>query len=249
MASFRYKNIVVPDFDSLVDQPFDLKSPCRSTVPLLAYWADTDNRLADLSQALGLTLSMDANLTFEDETPVRLGSEGASCTDLLIDVKVTAIAIEAKYTEPHYELVSGWLRTARAENRLSVLTGWLDVINAATDSQLTVDAVQDITYQLIHRTASVCRRRAKHLRVVYQCFFLEQRGSYAEQLTKFSSLIGPSQRLHFYLLETPIIESDAYRTLRLQWETDKSRDFTTEIRTLLKARKIANFGPVRVRKV
>jgi hypothetical protein len=55
--------------------------------------------------------------------------------------------------------------------------------------------------------------------------------------------------LHLYLLETPIIESDAYRTLRLQWETDKSRDFTTEIRTLLKARKIANFGPVRVRKV
>lgn len=108
-----------------------------------------------------------AQLSFEYHVPAQAGKGKASLTDLMISTGDDAIAIEAKYTEPHYESVSTWLSAERmrdetadvtgTSNRERVLHGWLSAINECVGGTLLTQAnVGDCTYQLIHRTASVC---------------------------------------------------------------------------------------------
>jgi hypothetical protein len=47
MPTFSFKQTRVADFEAHVGMPFNLRSPFRSTVPLLAYWADAAVRLGN----------------------------------------------------------------------------------------------------------------------------------------------------------------------------------------------------------
>jgi hypothetical protein len=243
MASLTYKLTSVPDYDSLVEQPFDLKSPFRSTVPHLAYWSNPDERLAELEKLLGLSLGGDPVLAFEHTVPPAKGQGNASHTDLMIVSSQTAVGMEAKYTEGEYDLVSAWLGEPPSENKRLVLEGWLDLIARATGPQLRVEQVKDCTYQFIHRTASVCSVGAERWAVVYHGFDLteDRRRYYLAQLTRLAGLIAAPDKLRFFLLTNTMTKSPAYADLQAKWRANEGRDFAQDIRRLLGQRNVAAF--------
>jgi len=103
----------VADFSSLISSytSKELASPKRSTVPLLAYWAQPEARFRELCPHLGLDPSGPLEFHFEFPVPVQRGTGKASFTDLMILSPTFAVAIEAKFTEPAYEIVEDWLAT------------------------------------------------------------------------------------------------------------------------------------------
>jgi uncharacterized protein DUF6946 len=165
MATIRYRSKLVADFQSLVDEPFNLKSPSRSTVPFLAYWANFDTRLAQFGHALPLDIPANGSLTFEYTVSPTRGKGAASQTDLMILAPSLVIATEAKFTESKYKSVAEWLGTSPSENRKQVLQGWLDTINRAAKKKIAREQVRNVTYQLIHRDWTSPRMVDTQLRV------------------------------------------------------------------------------------
>ncbi len=241
----KYNRKQLSGFETLVNQPFDLKSPCRSTVPLLAYWSDVDARLAEFGNAINFPISQHAVLTFEYTVPPQQGIGKASHTDLMISLRSSAIATEAKYTEPEYDAVSKWLGTAATDNKRLVLEGWLGLINNAAGCHLTVENVQNFTYQLIHRTASACKAAADHRAVVYLYFdpVGPLRQHYYDQLRSVASLINAQQKISFFLYMTTLSKTREYAQLQADWLRRTPRpDLSAPVRKLLRERKLATFS-------
>lgn len=219
--SFKGRRVV--DFADLLRAYGDaeLDAPTRSTVPLLAWWRSADDALSALATAVGRPVSQPVSLAFEYPVPVQGDGQGAaSQTDLLVSTPTQAIAIEAKSTEPAYQTVDAWLG-GRGEdsNRGRVLRGWLGVIREAAGVALTPADVADVTYQLIHRTASACHVRAEWRAVVYQGFGLRtpEREAYVEQIRRLYALLGRPPQLRFFVFDCPIHPTAAYADLRTRW--------------------------------
>lgn len=231
--SITYKRRPVPDYPSLVRaySDHDLASPYRSTVPLLAYWSTTEQRLPAFLEELGIVSQDHEVSAFEYKVPVQAGVGNDSHTDLMLVLRSQAIAIEAKYTEPPYEVVGDWLGASPSQNRELVLRGWLRLINRATESDLDILDVRDCTYQLIHRTASVCETGKQARAVVYQCFdpTEEHLYHYYRQLSFLSGLIKKPQCLSFFLYGVVIRKSSTYQRLQADWDAG-SRDLSLEVK-------------------
>ena len=246
MIALNYRKERVPDYDTLLRKPFNLKSPFRSTVPLLAYWADSARRLTEYLGALGLGTVDEADLTFEYALAGSRGRGGPSQTDLMIEAASLAVGTEAKYTEDDYGLVSGWLNAGPSpENRQRVLDSWLRLINMAAGCELTANLVKDCNCQLIHRTASVCNVRADKRVLVYHTFdpVEEKRKSHVQQLQALADLISAPDRLLFFLYETTLAKSAPYADLQAKWLATRPRlNLSTDVRSLLKGRSVATFG-------
>lgn len=242
MPTLKYKKTTVPDFEALVAQPFDLKSPYRSTVPLLAHWSNPSGRLSELTETIGLRIPQDATLTFEYTVSPKQGRGKASHTDLMVTAPTLAIAEEAKYTEPDYDLVAAWLGDPAPLNKTLVLGSWLKMINDAIGCNLAIEQVKKITYQLIHRTASVCSIPATERAMIYHCFDLGDDHCYEDQLRDLAGLIAAPEQLKFFLFSTTISPSDPYLQLQRDWKANVSRDLSVPIRKLLVERNLATFG-------
>lgn len=244
MASLTYKLTSVPDYESLIEQPFDLKSPFRSTVPHLAYWSNPDERLVEVKSLLNLPLQGEPVLAFEYTVSPAKGQGKASHTDLMIVSPQTAVGMEAKYTEGKYDLVSDWLGEPPPENKKLVLEGWLDLISHATGCRLTVEQVKNCTYQSVHRTASVCSVRAEKRAVVYHGFDLaeDRRRYYLTQLAALAALVAAPDKLRFFLLTNTMVKSQAYSDLQTKWQANEGRDFAQDMRRLLRQRNVATFS-------
>lgn len=244
----NYKKKQISGFEALVDQPFDLKSPSRSTVPLLAYWSDVDARLVEFGNAINLAIPRDVSLTFEYTVPPPRGKGKASHTDLMILHSSLAISTEAKYTEPEYAAVSEWLGTPATDNKRLVLEGWLELINKAAGCVLTVDNVQNFTYQLIHRTASACSAcmaEAEHRAVLYLYFDPVDalREHYCGQLRSFASLVNAPEKISFFLYNTTLAKTREYAQLQADWLRRNPRpDLSVAVRKLLREGKVATFS-------
>jgi hypothetical protein len=137
----------------------------------------------------------DTDLHFEHEVAVQRGRGKSSFTDLTILADDVAVAIEAKFTEPRNESVATWLGGAPTTNRVDVLEGWLCAIEAAAEASIQRDAVRDLPYQLIHRTASVCCVGRRKRLVVYQVFGDSPADHYAEDLSARSLLHASDPRM------------------------------------------------------
>jgi len=182
----------VYSFEELVNGlgPDAVASPRRSTVPLVDYWRVPEQRLRDLWEQLLVRKPGDTEMHFEHEVPVQRGRGKSSFTDLMIFADDIAVAIEAKFTEPRYESVATWLGGTPTTNRVDVLEGWLCAIEAAAETSISRDAVRDLPYQLIHRTASVCCVGRRKRLVVYQVFGDYPAEYYAEDLGRFAATIA-----------------------------------------------------------
>ena len=89
-----------------------------------------------------------------------------SMSDAMLLGAHVRIAVEAKWTEPHYgpyQTVGTWLEAPSPDGlgiarKRAVLEAWIDEVRAAGALRRDVSAasLSDIPYQLLHRTASVC---------------------------------------------------------------------------------------------
>jgi len=217
-----YSGIPINDFKSLVEsyKISEFSSPARSTVPLLIYWRNIEERIREFYGYINVTAPNSVKACFEYTVPVQNGKGKASHTDLMLLSKEHVVAIEAKYTEPPYDSVQKWLDDPPSKNKLKVLDGWLGLIKKITNIKLSPDDVSWSAYQLIHRTASACYPDAKSRFVVYQCFDLDtsKKRYYKEQLSKLSELLRSSNNLRFYLFNFPLIKSEAYKELESLWK-------------------------------
>ena len=233
----------VHSFEELVGRigPDAVASPRRSTVPLVDYWRVPEQRLRDFWEQLRVRQPGDTDMHFEHEVPVQRGRGKSSFTDLMIFADDIAVAIEAKFTEPRYESVAAWLGEVPTTNRVDVLEGWLCAIEAATEASIQRDAVRDIPYQLIHRTASVCCvGRPKRL-VVYQVFGDSPADYYAEDLGRFAAAIAAPERISFVVLGCAFRSTDTYARLERRWDAGQ-RGLGEDVLAAMLAGPLLEFG-------
>lgn len=233
----------VHSFEELVRRlpPDAVASPRRSTIPLVDYWREPEQRIADLWNRIGLQRPFRAQLHFEYEVPVRAGRGKASYTDLMILSGEAAVAIEAKFTEPRYESIRAWLDRAPTNNRRDVLGGWLHVISEVAEKPIELEAVTDVPYQLLHRTASVCCASRPLRCVIYQVFGEVAPAHYAEDLRRLATVIACSDRVPFLLLECRFQATDAYRRLVARWHAGE-RDLGANVRQALIRGRLLEFS-------
>lgn len=251
-ATITYKRRAIPDYRALVNaySDEDLASPFRSTVPLLAYWADPTLRLSEFTAALQIDEVAVSELAFEYMVPVEAGTGKESHTDLMLRSQPRTVAIEAKYTEPKYQTVRDWLGPAASANRTLVLGGWLSLIKQATGSALEVPDVLDCTYQLVHRTASACQPGSREQSVVYLCFDHTDRllDHHLDQLSCLSHLIRRPERISFCLFAVGLKKTPEYQALQDAW-TAGCRDLSAEVKDGLISRALLEFGVPIVRRI
>ena len=215
MVSLRFGGQNYSDYDVLSRAlPVEaVRTPTRSSVPLLDYRRDTEKRLREIGDAIDIDLRNAPELAFEHATPVPQGQGRgkASFTDLMIITPDAAVAIEAKFKEPPYEDVRTWLRTPPEENRKQVLNGWIRLIGTATRSAIAPENLLDLPYQLIHRTASVCGVLRPSRAVVYQLFGDESPSYYVSALSNFRKALGAITDLKFAVIVTAASDANPER--------------------------------------
>jgi hypothetical protein len=222
-------------------------SPKRSTVPLVDYWRVPEQRLREFWEQLRVRQPGDTEMHFEHEVPVQRGRGKSSFTDLMIFADDIAVAIEAKFTEPRYESVATWLGGTPTKNRVDVLEGWLCAIEAAVETSISRNAIREIPYQLIHRTASVCCVGRRERLVVYQVFGDSPADYYAEDLGRFAAAIGAPDRIAFVVLGCSCRSTDTYARLEARWDSGK-RDLGDDVSEALLGGALLEFDqPVVIR--
>lgn len=172
----------------------EFKSPFRSTIPLITLYNQKYFESIEIDE---LRNEHALKYTFEHKTPVLKGRGSSSCTDLMIEYKNDNIAIEAKRTEPKYQIVEKWLNDI--PNRNLVLEGWLEKINSHLQLEIKVMDVLYLPYQLIHRAASACLN-GKKAHVIYIGFDLnyKMKEYYLDCLKNFSKITKQKIDLYFY---------------------------------------------------
>jgi len=233
----KYSSTPVDTLQDLISKysESEFDSPRRSTVPSLVFWSTPEQRIKDLFIKLDTACPKRCTLDFEYKVPVRKGRGRESHTDLMIYGDDVCIGVEAKYTEPHYPNVKDWLaKGKKLQNRLNVLDGWCSLIEKVTGSQRDEELIEDVTYQVIHRVASVCSRPEPNKYVVYQIFDTsgENLQYYITELLKIREIFGGPGALNLCLLFADIEPTDKYSSLVNQWDADRtkcSKDMITGI--------------------
>jgi hypothetical protein len=142
------------EFETHLARAVELDKLTRSTVPLLAWWKEHARNLA-----VPGTQDFVAELEHEvSASCARCRSRGrSSATDMLVRAGATAIAFEAKYTEPRYEDVDTWLaHDGSSNNRKRVLGHWCHLIERYTGVSIDKTTLGALVYQMVHRIASAC---------------------------------------------------------------------------------------------
>ena len=133
----------------------------RSTVPLLAWWADS-RRVEKLRNLLHFGDRLEECF----EYPVAAscpkctvkGKGKSSFTDVIMQTVAETVAIEAKYTEKLYPTIKRWAGSPVEENKQLVLDHWMKCCIGTSQKW---DDYKDLVYQMVHRTASACVQAAE----------------------------------------------------------------------------------------
>lgn len=162
----------------------EFSSPFRSTIPLIILYKDFPEFLNPFGIA--------GEYIFEYETKPKKGIGRASCSDLVGYDSKTCLVVEAKRTEPPYDLVEKWYDGSK--NRKLVLEGWLEYINEYSGKNIKITDIMDIPYQAIHRIASACSMKKDVTRLAYFLFDLndKEESYYKDVLRKLKRIIGNS---------------------------------------------------------
>ena len=215
------------DYNDILDQfsKTKINSIETSSIPLAQYWKKTNYALDELQKGTNDNL---INPKLHFEYPVKsAGSNRASMTDLMIFSDNVIIAIEAKYTEyvqSSYELIKKWKKNgSNEENRQNVLSHWLDILKPF--AEIKNEKIDEIPYQLLHRTASACFKNNDKAVVVYQLFYKsedkDKLNKFIEEFKKWKSYFAPNKNLEFYIQtietyknETKVKKDEVFQVLK-----------------------------------
>lgn len=220
---------------------YEFKNLTRSSLPLLAWWKNKAAALALIGDKCGFDDLADASVSFEFPTPSAGPHDKASYTDVMVESLSTAIAIEGKWTEPRYETVAKWSEQGNVANRKKVLAHWLGLIrNRATG--LDDDAIQQIPYQMLHRTASACARSDKRPVVLYQVFRDQKHVTdYSADLQHLAKALGQNS-VQLWLAEIPLRLTEQYRSRESEIAASAPEQRSVLIREALCDREMFSFG-------
>ncbi len=203
----------------------EFKSPYRSTVNMLSLMQSPafDLFLKDIGVD-----KLKAKFHCEYCVPVQDGTGPASQTDLMIFSENRIIAIEAKNTEDPYDKVTEWIDTKSKTNKTKVLNGWLKLINSRAGTNIKIEDVNDITYQMIHRLASACIDSTRIPEMIYLYFGESKRMSeyYNEQLKLLNDTINDKIKISFLCIKG--IPTDEMKSLFNRWDNGE-RDLRNEV--------------------
>jgi hypothetical protein len=204
-------------------------SPFRSTVPLLDMLYRAPEQLRDILAACGVApTSLHVEYCVEG-----VPGGNPSQTDLMAVGIGRSLAVEAKWTEPRYETVAKRLlrRTkerahdksvpARAADRLvqeQAVLAWLDVLSRYATAPLTLESVDGLVYQTIHRAASACAMGDRPA-VLYLHFHMQ--GShggakiqqYRNDLSALYRSLGRPENFRFFVADQSIIPLESFRAI------------------------------------
>lgn len=207
------------DFGSLVNAypARELPKPTRSTVPLLSFWKAYPQRLPKFLKELGQVHTGEVKLYFEFQV-ASFGRNKPSHTDLMILTDQVAIAIEAKWSEGQYDSLSKWFAKDPSDNRKTVISHWLNLISQKIGCVPCREDLNEVIYQMIHRTASACSFPAKKPILVYQSFE-EADDPHPDRfgaLTLFYNKLHQPENLQFWFARVPVRRTDAFRALAFE---------------------------------
>ena len=194
-------------------------SPYRSTVPLLSWLKQERQMVRSLFRALGVPSGCGVHLEYQVAPPQ--GQGAASHTDLMVIAGDTALAVEAKWTEPSYKIVQDWLPTVDPVNGPVVLGGWLGLLQAHATHRLDPVAFNLITYQMVHRAASACEAGREPI-LAYLLFFPSPKPQTAtseeigNQLSALRALLGHTTSFPFFLVEIHLTPTALFDALVVQ---------------------------------
>lgn len=267
MLRIYYNNVPVESDEVLLShfRGKALRSPTRSTVPLLDMVLHAPSQL--LSIVAGCGAEPQSEFRFEYE--VRSGSEAArpSQTDLMVLGKSSAVAVEAKWTEPAYESVATRLKRrtkgraddhseqAKAldrEHQEAEVGAWLARLQPLASEPLTTIGMADVVYQMIHRAASAVATGLSPS-LLYLHFHDAEIGQgatadeYKSDLGRLYGKLGRPLGFSFYVATQPIERTAAFGTIEGLSRTHSST--CTAVREALKAGPLFRYGPAKVEQV
>ena len=145
-----------------------------------------------------------------------------------------AVAIEAKWTEPRYELVHEWL--GDSPNKAEVLRGWCNLLERRTAGAVVERDLGMLPYQMIHRAASACDEAdvLPGCWLVYQVFEAAENSlvDCLADLRNLGRVLGPDSSLGIAVTECNVDPSDALSGLRTRWQ-EGARQLARSVRASL----------------
>jgi hypothetical protein len=210
-----------------------LRSPMRSTVPLLDMALNARQELMAILAACGA--EPESDLRFEYEVRSTSHSANASQTDLMVLGKSNAVAVEAKWTEPVYECVSKRLlrRTilrkgdnsfesvsADRRHQEAQVRAWLDKLQPLSRQTLTMIDMADVVYQVMHRAASAVATGLSPSVVYLHFEDAEIHGGanaddYKRHLDHLYVKLGRPSTLALYVVTQPIVRTQIFRSIEM----------------------------------
>ena len=218
---WAFKRRALAGHDALVDSYPDkeFNSPWRSTIPLVEFWRSPEKRVRELSHSLGLVVPTSVRLGFEHTVSPPRGRGKASHTDVMVASSQFVLAIEAKWTEPRYEVVGDWL--GDSTNRAEVLRGWCDLLQQRTTDRVDANDLATLPYQMVHRAASACDEAGPESNcwLVYMVFNAEGNSlrDCRADLRGLRQALGPGSSLGIALAECSVDQSNVLLDLQGCW--------------------------------
>jgi hypothetical protein len=233
MPRIYYNKTPIDSVDSLLSnfKGKALRSPMRSTVPLLNMALHAESHLASVVGRCGA--EPESELRFEYEASSGSGSSRPSQTDLMVLGDSRAVAVEAKWTESPYESVARRLLrrtklrkedpTAEAlaldrEHQEAEVRAWLAILQPLAFESLTTARMAGIVYQMIHRAASAVATGLSPS-LVYLHFddaetqFGASSKIYKADLARLYQRLGRPASFRFYLATQPIERTAIFQTI------------------------------------
>jgi hypothetical protein len=239
-------------------------SPYRSTVPLMALVKDDWATFNAIVTACGL--ESDISVHFEYKVTATGIHGNPSQTDAMVLSPTSALAIEAKWTEPRYETVSKRLKSRVAtllkddpcnakqhySSQLAIIRGWLAMLDNHSSPSLAFERAGDAIYQMIHRAASACAA-GRVPRLAYLHFeSLPYRGGattaqYRTDLKKLHELMGSPASFHFYLVELPLQPTAGFRAIENL--SKGTPDTDRQVRDAIRSTRLFDFGDSKIERI
>jgi hypothetical protein len=191
-------------FEDIIDNASNdhLSRLTCSMVPTFDYWRNLGNKiLMDI-------MKDPCNIHFE--YPVDSISGGKpSFTDVMLISSDKVVAVESKWTES----TSVYCKKHPTSRRIELMTHWLDMIKPFTKNSLSVIDLDNIEYQLLHRTASACSLNKANTNIVYQLFYEGNlKLAFHNEILKLKKLLSPTS-INFHIDAVEIVTNTFYTTL------------------------------------
>lgn len=196
----------------------EFASPTRSTVPLFSLLKHEQLMVSQLLNDLGIPPECSMYLEYQVKPPQGRGNP--SHTDLMVISSNgdSALAVEAKWTEPSYDKVSKWISKGNTQNREEVLKGWISLLQKHATRDLHSEDFSDVVYQMLHRAASACFV-AMNPTLAYLIFTpspdprTAKVPSIKNDLLHLWDILGKPQTFPFFLIEVPLSPTSVFAPL------------------------------------